>query len=117
MLIGMADAELSKIAAAQLLHHVTRAAAMAAADDTRRCAPEAVLSWAILRDAGLVAPPGWADDDLPFEPSPLHGPGGAAARRAGIDLALQLCAHFTSEGRSEQAMFYQRLATVVDTEE
>ena len=34
-----------------------------------------------------------------------------------IDLALQLCAHFTSEGRSEQAMFYQRLATVVDTEE
>ena len=34
MLIGMADAELSKIAAAQLLHHVTRAAAMAAADDT-----------------------------------------------------------------------------------
>jgi hypothetical protein len=79
----------------------------AAAPDVGTTA-HAMLAWALLESIG-------GDDlrdvvaalDLPDDAGDPRDPVAAPARHTAEELALQLCAHFTSEGRSDLAQLYQ----------
>ena len=114
-LLDMGIVNLSDIAAAKLAHHVARAATLATRGDVDRCAPEAVLAWAILHTALAEgeAPVNWAESDLTETRSPLVGNAGEEAGRGARALALQLAAHFASVGRADLSSFYQELAATL----
>lgn len=92
----------------QLAYHVACAANLAAGPRPDDCVPHAVLSWALLGAIGgdglEVALTG---SDLPQEIGDIRSPAAAPIRERAEELALQLCAHFTSEGRHDLSQLYQ----------
>jgi hypothetical protein len=98
---------------AQLAYHMRCSAGLAADGDRDACVPHAVLAWALLEAVG-GQPLHEAIDalDLPDDLGDVHG-GSRAFRRPTAELALQLCAHFTSEGRHDLAGLYQHAYQLV----
>lgn len=92
----------------QIAYHVRCAAGLAATGSAENGARHAVLSWALLETAG-GRPVREAIDslDLPDDVGDVRGEAATALRRGTEELALQLCAHFTSEGRHRLAQLYQ----------
>ena len=92
----------------QLAYHIACAAQLAASDQADECVPHAVLSWALLEAIGgdnLDA--STTGFDLPDDIGDIGKPTAHHVRERAEDLALQLCAHFTSEGRNDVAELYQ----------
>ncbi len=106
--VGMSTRDLTDAALAQVAYHVASAAKLATGSAPAECVPHSVLSWALLRSAGDGAlADATGSFDLPDIDAELRTEGGLHARRRAEDLALQLCAHFTSEGHHELAPLYQ----------
>jgi hypothetical protein len=91
----------------QLAYHVRFAAALAADGRGDESVPHAVLSWALLRSAGGDAlREAAAAFDLPDEIGGVHRVGALDECKPAEELALQLCAHFTSSGQHVLAQLY-----------
>lgn len=91
----------------QLAYHVATAAQLAVTDRSDDCVPHAVLSWALLEAIGGDRLGGAIDGfDLPNEFGDVAGPAGKHIRERAEELALQLCAHFTSEGQHDVSQLY-----------
>jgi hypothetical protein len=92
----------------QLAYHVRFAAALAADGRADESVPHAVLSWALLRSASGDA---WRESvaafDLPDEIGGVHRVAALDECKPAEELALQLCAHFTSAGQHALAQLYQ----------
>lgn len=92
----------------QLAYHVACAAHLAAGERNDECVPHAVLSWALLEAIGGdqldAAISGF---DLPDDVGDIRSPTAKPIRARAEDLALQLCAHFTSTGRHDVGQLYQ----------
>lgn len=92
----------------QLAYHVACAAHLAAGERSEDCVPHAVLSWALLEAiGGDRLDSAIAGFDLPDEVGDIRSPAGKPIREHAEELALQLCAHFTSEGRHDVGQLYQ----------
>jgi hypothetical protein len=92
----------------QLAYHVRFAAALAAEGRGDESVPHSVLAWAVLQSAGGDAlRDAVAAFDLPDEIGGVHRIGALDACRPAEELALQLCAHFTSAGQHVVAQLYQ----------
>jgi hypothetical protein len=106
----MSELVLPAAVAGQLAFHARMAAAAAVARGDGEADTEALLAWTILVDTGVDAPLA----DLP-------GPRIAKASTVRLEdtcrrteaLALELQAHFVSEGQGELAELYARAATRV----
>ena len=108
----MADLILSQTAARHLAYHSRMAAAFAAASNLDECASESLLAWTILSTHGGPDITDAVTGDLP-EPEALgatHASQDAARRRAHA-LALGLQGHFVSEGQTDSATLYERVAS------
>jgi hypothetical protein len=107
----MADLTVPELAATQLSYHLRMAAGFAAASDVRECASEAVLAWTILSlyesvhaDAG----------DLPgIRVAGVSDAQWDSALRRAQALALELQAHFVSEGQYATAEIYEAVGRAV----
>jgi hypothetical protein len=100
----------------QLSYHVGCAARLAAAQRQDESIPHAVLAWGVLESLGGEHLDRIRSSfDLPDDVGDLDSPQAAPVRQRAEELALQLCAHFTSEGQHQLARLYQdvydRLAT------
>ena len=92
----------------QLVYHVRFAAALAADGRGDESVPHAVLSWALLRSAGRDAlSEAVVAFDLPDEIGGTHRVELLDECKPAEELALQLCAHFTSAGQHVLALLYQ----------
>lgn len=104
----MTTIDVPAAALAQLAYHIGCAANLAASSRSSESIPHAVMSWALLEAIGGAA----LDDavhgfDLPDDVGDIRAPDAAPVRERAEELALQLCAHFTSEGRHDLAHLYQ----------
>jgi len=107
----MADLVVPELAAAQLTYHLRMAAGFAAAGEVRECASEAALAWTVLSLYGGV------DADAGDLPS-LRVAGVSDAQwdsvlRRTQALALELQAHFVSEGQYATAAIYEAVGDAV----
>jgi hypothetical protein len=92
----------------QVAYHVRCAAGLAAVGRSEECARHALLSWALLEAVGGDALRDAVGAlDLPDDVGDVNGTAAGPVRRTTEELALQLCAHFTSEGRHRLAEVYQ----------
>lgn len=104
----MTTIDVTDAALGQLAYHVASAAHLADGEQPADSVPHAVLSWALLQALGGGRLEAVTDElDLPDHPASLRSASGRTTRRRAEELALQLCAHFTSEGRHELAQLYQ----------
>jgi hypothetical protein len=91
----------------QLAYHIRFAAALAADGRGDESVPHAILSWALLQSAGGNAlRESVAAFDLPDEIGGVHRVGSLDECKPAEELALQLCAHFTSAGQHALAQLY-----------
>jgi len=96
-------------------YHVRCAAGLTAADRAQEAAAHTFLAWALLDALG-------ADQvhqavralDLPDQVGDLAAVAGHPARATASQLAVQLVAHFTSEGRHDLAELYTRAAGTME---
>lgn len=92
----------------QLSYHVGCAARLAASGHSEESIPHAVLAWGVLESIGGEHLDRLrASLDLPNDVADLGTPEAAPVRKRAEELALQLCAHFTSEGQHQLARLYQ----------
>jgi hypothetical protein len=91
----------------QLAYHSRCAAALAAEGSGDAAAPHALLSFALLHSLGGAELERTMHAlDLPDTVGDFKGPKGERVRATADELALQLVAHFTSEGRHDLAGLY-----------
>jgi hypothetical protein len=104
----MTTIDVQPSALGQLAYHVACAAHLAAGERSEDCVPHAVLSWALLEAIGgehlEAAINGF---DLPDDVGDIRSRAAQPVRDRAGELALQLCAHFTSEGRHDVGGLYQ----------
>ena len=92
----------------QLAYHVACSAHLAAGERSDECVPHAVLSWALLEAiGGEQLDAAISGFDLPDDIGDIRAPAAKPIRERAEELALQLCAHFTSEGRHDVGQLYQ----------
>ena len=97
------------VALGQVAYHMRRAAGLAIDGQVEPCAGHALLAWALLEGVGGEAlQESLRSLDLPDDLGELDVAVPSPLRRTGEELALQLCAHFTSEGRHDLAELYQQ---------
>ena len=114
MLMSMTgETALPSEVATQLLYHVHLAAQLNATGEHERGAAESVLVWGLVTSLGVLGEARGPADDLP--PVPPWPTGATGVVRSGHMLALQLQAHFTSEGRSELAVAYADAASAIQS--
>jgi hypothetical protein len=106
------DLNISQTAVRHLAYHSRMAAAFGAAGNVDECASEALLAWSILASHGEADVIDALTGDLP-EPETLVATPEAhdAARRRAYALALGLQGHFVSEGQTDSATLYERVAS------
>ncbi len=92
--------------AAQVRYHLELAAQTASTGEVDRSAPEAILAWAVASVSRVLGDPSGAPDDLPLVPPWPAGADGAKFVREGEQLAMQMEAHYTSEGHFDLASVY-----------
>jgi hypothetical protein len=91
----------------QLAYHIRFAAGLAAEGRGEESVPHAVLSWALLRSVGGDAlREAMANLDLPDRIGAENAVVADNVRKPTQELALQLCAHFTSVGHNELSQLY-----------
>jgi hypothetical protein len=100
---------LEPVALGQIAYHMRRAAALAIDGQLEPSAGHSLLAWALLEDlGGAELQESLRALDLPDDLGELDVAVPSSLRRTGEELALQLCAHFTSEGRHDLAELYQQ---------
>jgi hypothetical protein len=106
---------LSDVVAGQLVYHVCRAAALAAAGRHSESTPESILAWALLQSvAEQFCNEAMERTDLPTPAERAGGSIATAEWRRARDLALALAGHFASEQQSDLASLYQAVADYVE---
>jgi len=107
----MADLVVPALAAVQLAYHLRMAAGFAAGGEVRECASEAALAWTVLSLYGGVD----ADaGDLPgIRVAGVSDAQWDSVLRRTQALALELQAHFVSEGQYATAAIYEAVGVAV----
>lgn len=107
----MSDLVLPETAACHLAYHARMAARFGAEGDLEECASEALLAWAILDAHGGRQAAESLTSDLPDGRIRAEAwSGDSDVRRRAHALALELLAHYVSEGQADSAALYESLA-------
>jgi hypothetical protein len=101
------DLIFSPVAAVQLSYHLRMVVALATAGEMAECASEAALAWTILSMAGPEAVSALGADLPDVDVIAVSEAQWDAVLRRAHALALQLQAHFVSEGQSATAALYE----------